>query len=919
MANLCKKMRRRSRMKVLKILQSFSQGTFIAFLLLLFGADCMGAPGYLDFDNLPETNFTCAGKVIGGYYADLEASCQMFHVCTIGQGDEPMDIKFLCLNGTVFDQETRVCERVDEVDCSKSEKFYYLNLELYGNTIIPSPEEGSSEEDGSDGGDSSSTTSTSTTTSTTTTTTTARPATTTTQSRRFIFNNSNGNKGFTQPISSSTIATPMHAYSSTSPKNPSDEEDYEYEDEEYGEEKPADQDSVVVPALEEDGSFSPQQFTLQQQQQQQQQQGNQPKTEPPTKAGGVKPAVSFQQQHFQNGGTLAVTNSHVTVTTHTTGGANGGQTSGGNNDATPTSGTKSKPQSSQPPLTHKQKAQLEHQKRQQQEQLLQQQAITKQHEELQKRQQEAAVKQQQKAYQQQQKQVQQHEAEIKNHQALLLLHTQKINRQQQKPNVPPSSAPPATQRPSFATGGGPSGFGVSQQQQQQQQTQAPKRIPLLASSSPLALPSPASPLTPFRLRAQGFKLPPSVAPQMPPQQRQDILRQQQHQLQQQQQQQQQQQHHHHQEERFEGYRRQPPPQVPLHLPFEQQLRNQKDISLQFDPDVEDLTQIPQHKELKRSDPPFHNHKPGGGVSSQEHSSGVTGISERKIDGNLQPQQSQQQQQQQTEVALGGQEQEDPVVEYEYDDDYSSEGDEPEPGNNPSLDSVKSNTNSEFVIAKNASPGKGGEDRNPKELTSVTSSDGRTNTNPSASSSSNSRSSSIGGSSSSNSGSVSNYSDRSSKKSPSSSSSSSSSSTSNTSRFIINNEHHKSSSSPPRVQPSARSGVSPVPPVSQPKVIVTTSTSIRDNHGRTINYSITSNGGSISSTVQPGTTTVRVPKAPQSSVRGYDEYKESDVLSDPFFLDVPRTGNVGARSRRSLSTSAKRSRRKRYMLLVPLFM
>lgn len=95
---------------------------------------------YLDFDNLPETNFTCAGKVIGGYYADLETSCQMFHVCTIGQLEEPMDIKFLCLNGTVFDQETRVCERVDEVDCTKSERFYYLNLELYGNTMVPIPE-----------------------------------------------------------------------------------------------------------------------------------------------------------------------------------------------------------------------------------------------------------------------------------------------------------------------------------------------------------------------------------------------------------------------------------------------------------------------------------------------------------------------------------------------------------------------------------------------------------------------------------------------------------------------------------------------------------------------------------------------------------------------------------------------------------
>lgn len=34
-------------------------------------------------------------------------------------------------------QETRVCERVDEVDCTKSEKFYSLNLELYGSTAPP--------------------------------------------------------------------------------------------------------------------------------------------------------------------------------------------------------------------------------------------------------------------------------------------------------------------------------------------------------------------------------------------------------------------------------------------------------------------------------------------------------------------------------------------------------------------------------------------------------------------------------------------------------------------------------------------------------------------------------------------------------------------------------------------------------------
>lgn len=90
------------------------------------------------------SGFSCEGKVIGGYYADIASGCQMFHVCTLGQEGwsthfsnsidsnqfhfnfqfetrrettkkrnhsqgEIRDIKFLCLAGTVFDQETRVC------------------------------------------------------------------------------------------------------------------------------------------------------------------------------------------------------------------------------------------------------------------------------------------------------------------------------------------------------------------------------------------------------------------------------------------------------------------------------------------------------------------------------------------------------------------------------------------------------------------------------------------------------------------------------------------------------------------------------------------------------------------------------------------------------------------------------------------
>lgn len=85
----------------------------------------------LNFENLPNTTFSCEGKVVGGYYADVETNCQMFHVCTLGQKGETQDIKFLCLQGTVFDQRTRVCERDEEVDCRSSANFYDINKELY--------------------------------------------------------------------------------------------------------------------------------------------------------------------------------------------------------------------------------------------------------------------------------------------------------------------------------------------------------------------------------------------------------------------------------------------------------------------------------------------------------------------------------------------------------------------------------------------------------------------------------------------------------------------------------------------------------------------------------------------------------------------------------------------------------------------
>ena len=37
-------------------------------------------PNY-QHDSMPDTSFTCDGKVVGGYYADPDADCQMFHIC----------------------------------------------------------------------------------------------------------------------------------------------------------------------------------------------------------------------------------------------------------------------------------------------------------------------------------------------------------------------------------------------------------------------------------------------------------------------------------------------------------------------------------------------------------------------------------------------------------------------------------------------------------------------------------------------------------------------------------------------------------------------------------------------------------------------------------------------------------------------
>lgn len=75
--------------------------------------------------------------------------------------------------------------------------------------------------------------------------------------------------------------------------------------------------------------------------------------------------------------------------------------------------------------------------------------------------------------------------------------------------------------------------------------------------------------------------------------------------------------------------------------------------------------------------------------------------------------------------------------------------------------------------------------------------------------------------------------------------------------------------------------------SLPRVIVTASASVSDSNGKKLNYTV----GNIVHAVKPLVPT------------NYDEYKESDVLLDPFFLDVPKLKK--GRNKRSHSKRLKR--------------
>merc|ERR1712008_220379 len=100
--------------------------------LAALGNSIPGVPGedYPIYNEVPESGFVCDGQVDGGYYADPEAECQAFHICTADGAGGLAKYSFLCPNGTLFNQNYFICDWWFNFDCSTAEELYSLNDEI---------------------------------------------------------------------------------------------------------------------------------------------------------------------------------------------------------------------------------------------------------------------------------------------------------------------------------------------------------------------------------------------------------------------------------------------------------------------------------------------------------------------------------------------------------------------------------------------------------------------------------------------------------------------------------------------------------------------------------------------------------------------------------------------------------------------
>ncbi|GFQ66445.1 uncharacterized protein TNCT_418731, partial [Trichonephila clavata] len=93
-----------------------------------------GIPGvdYPLYQSVPETSFKCQNQRNPGFYGDVEAQCQVFHIC---QEDDRHD-SFLCPVGTVFNQMNFICDWWFNFKCDDTPTFFHLNAQYYTSTGV---------------------------------------------------------------------------------------------------------------------------------------------------------------------------------------------------------------------------------------------------------------------------------------------------------------------------------------------------------------------------------------------------------------------------------------------------------------------------------------------------------------------------------------------------------------------------------------------------------------------------------------------------------------------------------------------------------------------------------------------------------------------------------------------------------------
>merc|ERR1711892_1052375 len=101
----------------------------------MLGISVPGTPGedYPIFSSVPDTPFGCEDKDPGGYYADMETRCQVYHTCgTLAEDFNLITFSRLCPNGTTFHQEGQTCRWWYLVDCESSDSFHFSDSNLRG-------------------------------------------------------------------------------------------------------------------------------------------------------------------------------------------------------------------------------------------------------------------------------------------------------------------------------------------------------------------------------------------------------------------------------------------------------------------------------------------------------------------------------------------------------------------------------------------------------------------------------------------------------------------------------------------------------------------------------------------------------------------------------------------------------------------